>query len=134
MQDIMHDDVRGLMNVENWKVQLRKGVLDLVILNILRGSALYGLEMIQRIEEIPDLKITEGTIYPLLSRLNAEGLVFTEWIESEQGRPRKYYSLSEKGRRVIKELNEEWDSFAENINKIINKARHKTGGQGGKNE
>lgn len=112
------------MNVDNWKIQLRKGILDLVILNILQEKSLYGLEMIQRMESTSGLEITEGTIYPLLSRLKAEGLVFSEWIESEQGRPRKYYSLSEKGRRVIKDLNEGWLSFAVSIKTIIdNKGR-----------
>ena len=106
------------MNTENWKIQLRKGVLDLVILNILKEGSLYGLEMVQKIEEVPDLRITEGTIYPLLSRLKAEGLVFSEWIESEQGRQRKYYSLSEKGRRMAKELNVAWGLFVESIEKI----------------
>lgn len=106
------------MNVENWKIQLRKGVLEVVILNILRSGALYGLEMVSRMETIPCLAITEGTIYPLLSRLRAEGLVFAEWIESE-GRPRRYYSLSEKGRQVLKSLNEAWLEFVDSISTII---------------
>lgn len=107
------------MNVENWKIQLRKGILDMVILNILTDKPLYGLEMIQRMESVAGLEITEGTIYPLLSRLKAEGLVFAEWIESDQGRQRKYYSLSEKGRRAVKELNEAWLGFVESIKHII---------------
>jgi PadR family transcriptional regulator PadR len=109
------------MDVENWKVQLRKGVLEMVILNILKSGHLYGLEMIQKLESIPGLTITEGTIYPLLSRLHADGMVFTEWVESKEGRPRKYYSLSAKGNRVLAELNKAWQFFTENIGKIINK-------------
>lgn len=107
------------MEVETWKVQLRKGILDLVILNILRAGALYGLEMVQKLEEIPDLTITEGTIYPLLSRLRSEGLVFTEWVESDQGRPRKYYSLSQRGTEILGKLNDSWLSFAGSINDVI---------------
>lgn len=107
------------MNVENWKVQIRKGILDMVVLNVLGGKSLYGLEIIQKMENVPGLGITEGTIYPLLSRLKAEGLVFSEWIESDQGRPRKYYSLSEKGRRIIDELNSAWLSFVDEIRNII---------------
>lgn len=113
------------MEVEGWKVQLRKGVLDMVILNILRGGPLYGLEMVQRLEAIPDLTITEGTIYPLLSRLRAEELVFTEWVESDQGRQRKYYSLSQKGIQLLEKINEAWLSFTGSIGEIIN-------GKGGK--
>lgn len=107
------------MNVENWQSQLRKGVLDMVILNVLSEKALYGLEMIQKMEELHGFEITEGTIYPLLSRLHAEGLVFSEWIESAQGRPRKYYSLSEKGRRIIKDMNNAWLTFVDGIKKMI---------------
>lgn len=107
------------MNVDNWKIQLRKGVLDLVILNILTEKSLYGLEMIQKMEFVEGLEITEGTIYPLLSRLKTDGLVFSEWVESDQGRPRKYYSLSEKGRRAVTELNDAWLGFVQSINKTI---------------
>lgn len=107
------------MDVENWKVQLRKGVLDMVILNILRDRPLYGLEMVERLQAIPDISITEGTIYPLLSRLKTEGLVFTEWVESKEGRQRKYYSLSKKGERTLEGLNEAWRSFANGINETI---------------
>lgn len=113
------------MNVENWKIQLRKGILEMVILNILRNGALYGLEMVSRLEKIPGLAITEGTIYPLLSRLRAEGLVFAEWIETES-RPRRYYSLSEKGRQMLAGLNEAWVEFVNGISTVI---ENKGGGQ-----
>lgn len=120
MQDIVHHMIKGWrMDVENWKVQLRKGVLEVVVLNILRNGALYGLEMINRLQQIPSLAITEGTIYPLLSRLRAEGLVFAEWVESGGGRPRRYYSLSEKGRRMIGELNDAWDKFVRDIKTVM---------------
>ncbi|MBT3182036.1 MAG: PadR family transcriptional regulator [Deltaproteobacteria bacterium] len=102
-------------------MQLRKGVLDMVILNILRDGALYGLEMVQRLEEVPDLTISEGTIYPLLSRLRADGLVFTEWVESDQGRPRKYYSLSKNGIELLEKINGAWGSFTKSINNLIDK-------------
>lgn len=108
------------MNVESWKIQLRKGIFDMLILNTLRDRAQYGLEIVKELENIPDLTLAEGTVYPLLSRLKSEGLVFTEWIESEQGRPRKYYSLSEKGKKFCNELNEAWYSFSKSIDKIIN--------------
>lgn len=107
------------MDVEGWKVQLRKGILDMVILNILRDGPLYGLEMVERLGTMQDLSITEGTIYPLLSRLKAEGLVFTEWVESDQGRQRKYYSLSKKGQQMIDSLNSAWQGFSRDINDIV---------------
>lgn len=107
------------MDVEKWMVQIRKGALDLIILNILRAGALYGLEMIQRLEKIPELNLTEGTLYPLLGRLLRDELVFAEWIESDQGRPRKYYSLTEKGRRMLKDLNEAWAAYTKSIQHII---------------
>ncbi|MBU0706691.1 PadR family transcriptional regulator [Patescibacteria group bacterium] len=114
------------MNVDNWKTQLKKGISEMIILNILQEKTGYGLEIVKSLEENEEIALTEGTIYPILSRLKAEGLVFTEWIESEQGRQRKYYSLSEKGRKVCKSLNEAWYSFIKNVDKIINS------GKGGK--
>lgn len=108
------------MEVETWKVQLRKGILDMIVLNLLTPKPLYGLEIVQKLEANDELTISEGTIYPILSRLRAEGLVFTEWVESEQGRQRKYYSLSENGRQMLIKLNEAWRSFVDNVEKTIN--------------
>ncbi len=79
---------------DKWEVQLRKGCLELAILAALWEGKLYGLEILRCLETDSDLIISEGTVYPLLSRLKSLGLVRSEWVESDAGHPRKYYSLT----------------------------------------
>jgi PadR family transcriptional regulator PadR len=97
--------------MENKIKQLRKGILELVILNTLANDRHYGYSLIRTISKNHPLSITEGTIYPILGRLTKEGLVNGEWMESRQGPPRKYYSLSPKGREIRKILSEEFESL-----------------------
>ena len=86
---------------DEWEVQLRKGCLELAILAALWDAKLYGLEILRRLENDSDLIVSEGTIYPLLSRLKALGLVGSEWVESEAGHPRKYYARTRAGKQRV---------------------------------
>ena len=74
---------------EKWEVQLRKGCLELAILASLWGGRLYGLEILRRLESGSDMIVSEGTVYPLLSRLKSLALVESEWVESGGGHPAK---------------------------------------------
>jgi len=85
-------------NRADWESQLRKGWLELTILASLWNEKLYGLEILRRLEDHSDLEMAEGTIYPILSRLKADGLVESKWVEAESGHPRKYYWLTPAGR------------------------------------
>lgn len=87
------------LEIENWQAQVRKGWLELAVLACLWDGRLYGLEILRRLEEGSDLVVAEGTVYPVLSRLRADKLVDAEWVESDSGHPRKYYSLTAAGRR-----------------------------------
>ena len=107
------------MDLTKWMVQTRKGTLELGILVLLRQKKRYGLELIELLENSTGLLVTEGTIYPLLSRLRKEGLVLSEWVESESGHPRRYYYLSKKGEKQVKEMIEYWENFSKTINKLI---------------
>jgi PadR family transcriptional regulator PadR len=91
---------------ENWTVQLRKGILELCVLNALEGGERYGYELVKSLVGVPGLGLTEGTLYPLLSRLRVRGLVRTRLEESPDGPARKYYELTEKGRRTMRGMNE----------------------------
>ena len=93
---------------DHWEVQLRKGSLDLAVLASLWGGRLYGLEIINRLQRSVGLSIAEGTIYPLLARLEANGLVWSEWVPGFSARPRKYYTLSEAGRNRVGEMKNIW--------------------------
>ena len=105
--------------VERWEVQARKGVLELVVLAALWSGRLYGLELIRRLEDDAQLPVPEGTLYPLLNRLRAEGLVDAEWVEAEAGHPRKYYRLTAEGRRRVVQMARVWRRFATGIDQVL---------------
>ena len=96
------------MKIENTKAQLRKGALELVVLSIIRqaGSA-YPTDIITRLKEA-EMIVVEGTLYPLLSRLKAGGLLDYHWRESPAGPPRKYYGLTPAGEAFLRELLGSW--------------------------
>lgn len=99
-------------DADRWEVQLRKGSLDLAVLACLWRGRLYGLEIIDRLQRTVDLPMPEGTIYPLLARLQAEGLVDAEWGPGSVARPRKYYALTDAGRRRVGEMAQIWSRHA----------------------
>lgn len=104
---------------EKWEVQLRKGSLELAILAALWPGRLYGLEILRHLEDNSDLVVVEGTIYPLLNRLRSAGLVETEWVESDSGHPRKYYSLTVAGRSRALEMSRTWTRFSASMNNLL---------------
>ena len=104
---------------DKWEVQLRKGGLELAILASLWGGQLYGLEILRRLDSDSDLIVSEGTVYPLLNRLKAMGLVSSEWVESDAGHPRKYYTLTPAGRERALALFRVWTRFSTSIGKLL---------------
>jgi PadR family transcriptional regulator PadR len=104
---------------DKWEVQLRKGCLELAILAALWDGKLYGLEILRRLESGSDLIVSEGTVYPLLSRLKALGLVRSEWVESDAGHPRKYYALTPAGKQRVREMAGMWARFSASMSKLI---------------
>jgi PadR family transcriptional regulator, regulatory protein PadR len=105
--------------VDKWEVQLRKGCLELAILAVLWDGKLYGLEILRRLESDSDLIVSEGTVYPLLSRLKALGLVRSEWVESDAGHPRKYYALTPAGKQRGREMAGMWTRFASSMTRLL---------------
>jgi PadR family transcriptional regulator PadR len=99
-------------NMENKITQLRKGILELAILGCLHRGRHYGYSLVRSISGDSDIDLTEGTIYPILGRLAKEGLVQSEWVESNQGPPRKYYTLTLKGEEAFRVLDEEFRKLA----------------------
>ena len=94
--------------------QIRKGLLELAILEIVSAKEVYVADMLQTLSAT-DFKTQEGTLYPLLSRLRREGLVEYEWVESESGPPRKYYNLTSAGKAELSRLEE----YTKDIIKVI---------------
>lgn len=105
--------------MDKWEVQLRKGCLELAILGCLWPAKLYGLEILRRLETDSDLVLSAGTVYPLLSRLKAEGLLDSEWVEAEAGHPRKYYRLTPTGRRRALQMAKMWSRFSANLEELL---------------
>jgi len=97
----------------NWTTQVRKGVLELAILNTLGGGPLYGYDIVRRLGDVDSLVITEGTIYPILSRLRNEAYVESYIEESTSGPPRKYYRLTPRGREELRRMNLHWQQLHE---------------------
>ena len=94
-------------NVDNIKSQMRKGVLEYCILGILGQEDAYASLILSSLKEARMI-VVEGTLYPLLTRLKNQGMLSYRWEESTQGPPRKYYSLTEKGREALVEMDTAW--------------------------
>ncbi len=114
-----HDQTSELQAPDKWEVQLRKGCLELAILASLWGEKLYGLEILRRLESDSELIVSEGTVYPLLSRLKVLGLVASEWVESESGHPRKYYALTSAGKQRTLEMAQTWSRFSSSLSRLL---------------
>jgi PadR family transcriptional regulator, regulatory protein PadR len=103
---------------DNWTVQLRKGVLELCILNALKEEERYGYDLVKMLVELPALGITEGTIYPLLSRLRVQGLVATRLEESTSGPARKYYILTKEGKKTVEMMNAHLETLMKGLRSL----------------
>ena len=99
------------MNLTNWKIQLRKGLLELVVLNLLANRRHYGYEMVQLLKAIDGLTIREGNIYPILARLKTDRLVTIEKEASPDGPARNSYGLSSEGKKILKQMNTHWKNL-----------------------
>ena len=97
--------------------QLKKGVLELCVLQLLLDKDRYGYELVAMIST--SVEISEGTIYPLLRRLKNDGFVSTYLEESSEGPPRKYYRLSQTGEETRAALLADWYAFTGGVNRIL---------------
>ena len=103
----------------NWLAQLRRGILEYSILMITKNKSEYGYELLSTLNNYDVLSTTEGTLYPLLKRLERENLVVATWKETTPGvPPRKYYDLTEEGHAILDMMNQEWDCLVTAITEI----------------
>lgn len=100
---------------QNYKVELRRGTQILIVLSQLETSE-YGYSLLQKLLE-KGVVIEAGTLYPLMRRLEKQGLLTSEWDTSES-RPRKYYTLSEEGQELYQYLLEEWDDIVKEVSSL----------------
>jgi len=106
---------------DNWTVQVRKGLLEFCVLSALAEKERYGYELVKSLVDSPGLGMTEGTLYPLLSRLRGQGLVSTRLEASSEGPARKYYSLTKEGRKIAATM----DAYLNDLNQSVIALRKK---------
>ena len=94
--------------IEGWITQLRKGLLEYCILLVLRRGESYGYEIVQQLKEIEDLSVSESTVYPILGRLRGEKYLKVRDVPSSSGPPRRYFSLTPRGKIRLTEMNAYW--------------------------
>lgn len=97
--------------------QFNKGVIEMCVLGLVRQRDFYGYELVETISK--KIEISEGTIYPILRRLTQEKYFDTYLKESTEGPPRKYYRMTDEGRKVTEKLLKEWREFSNNVESIL---------------
>lgn len=100
---------------------LRRGALESCVLAMLSEQELYGLDIARRLTGDGVLMSSEGTLYPLLSRLRKAGLVTTTWHESAEGPPRRYYALTTDGRRSLAAFKRTWPRFRDAVDATLDR-------------
>ena len=109
-----------MMDLSAWTSQLSKGATELAVLATLIPQPRYGREICEILSTAGALKVSEGTLYPLVNRLHREGKVASQWVEDEgASHPRKYYSLTAEGRKTVEAMTAEWKAFAKSMNIVI---------------
>ena len=103
---------------DNWTIQMRKGLVEFCILRSLSQSERYGYELVKSLVTLPGLNTSEGTIYPLLSRLRNAGLIEARLVESNEGPARKYYSLTSLGKSQIERMNKNFKTLSHTLSEI----------------
>lgn len=107
---------------EKYEKQMKKGVLEMLVLKMLVTEAKYGYQIIQEIKEKSEeiFSLKDGTLYPVLYRLEDEGLVISEWSEAEGKQvPRKYYRITEKGRTALVQIRNMWRRISGGVNRVM---------------
>ena len=107
------------MDLNAWKAQLRKGAAELAVLAVLDRRESYGLDLLDRVHDVGGLELAEGSIYPLLNRLQKEGKISGRWVEGDAAHPRKYYRLTDDGRALLAEMLAEWTQFEGGMRQLL---------------
>jgi PadR family transcriptional regulator PadR len=99
--------------------QMRRGTLQYCVLSLLADEERYGFDLVRGLAEMDGMVTSEGTIYPLLSRLRRDGLVESSWQESPTGPPRRYYRLTAAGRAALEAFRLEWRRFRDAVDHFV---------------
>jgi PadR family transcriptional regulator PadR len=99
--------------------QMRRGTLQYCVLALLASEERYGFDLVRELADIDGMVTSEGTIYPLLSRLRRDGLVESTWQESTEGPPRRYYRATEAGLAALAGFRREWGRFRDAVDTLV---------------
>ncbi|MCB0913621.1 MAG: helix-turn-helix transcriptional regulator [Propionibacteriaceae bacterium] len=101
--------------------QLLKGTIPLLVLHLLTQADMYGYQLIKSLEQISAgiFRFSEGTLYPVLHSLERDGLLRAYWRVSDVGRKRKYYAITDRGRRELGHRTAEWQTFTGAVNAVL---------------
>ena len=111
--------------MKSWITQLRKGLIELCVINVLNDAESYGYEIVLQLKDLEVMDVTESTVYPILSRLRSEGYLKVRSEPSSSGPPRRYFSLTRLGKQRLEQMNGYWDL----VNESINSLRQSRGGR-----
>jgi PadR family transcriptional regulator PadR len=107
------------MGMQLWVTQLRKGLIELCVMATLREGEAYGYQIVERLGRVAGLAITESTVYPLLARLERDGLLRVRTAPSPSGPPRRYYRLTDAGRRRLQEMTRHWQHIHGSVTQLL---------------
>ena len=99
------------MQLDRWQKQMRKGTLEFLVLLCLKEQEYYGYSLLQRLKQVANIDVADGTIYPLLSRLEKESCIESRWQIMESGPARKYYKITSKGQGAVSEMYNAWQDI-----------------------
>ena len=109
------------MDLESWEKQMRKGNLELVLMTLLMNEGeKYGLEVLACLKDKFAIEIVEGTLYPIMNRMQEEGFVVARWEMGHPGHPRKFYSVTKKGKAAVAAMDEKLNEFMRCYNNVKN--------------
>lgn len=103
-------------DLANWESQARKGLMEMVLLRLMRDGERYGYDLVRNAQEVLQQRVVEGTVYPLLSRLARDGLVEARWVVQDAGSPRKYYRLTADGHAALEQMTAAWSRLSDHLN------------------
>jgi PadR family transcriptional regulator PadR len=107
------------MGMQPWVTQLRKGLVELCVMAALRDGEAYGYQIVERLGRVAGLAITESTVYPLLARLERDGLLSVRTAPSPSGPPRRYYRLTDAGRQRLRDMTAHWHELLGSVTRLL---------------
>jgi PadR family transcriptional regulator PadR len=107
-----------ILEANEWISQVRRGIIEFCVLSLMNQQDRYGYDLVITLGKWEPLAITEGTLYPLLRRLQKEKLIESYWNESESGPPRKYYHLTTQGQESLEVMTVGWKQLSNSINQL----------------